>query len=257
MHISRFAATTTLFLLLASLSLSACAPSSGTAARVVRETGPSAAQRMEDVDYLTRLGMLRGHLLAGIELYRRGHREQAQPHVQRPAGQLYAALEPLIFGRNGKGFGRELDALAKLVGEGADDRDVNAAYELVLAAVRRAESRVASAVASDVRVHAMIAARLADEAANAYSVGVLDGRVNNVVEYQDAYGFTRTALDWAQRMQRSTTGPRAHDAARDIADTLEALDDLWPTLNADGEVGTDPLRLDSAARRVERILQRL
>jgi hypothetical protein len=43
------------------------------------------------VAYLTHLGLVRGHLGVGVDLYREGAQDAAQTHMKHPGDELYSA----------------------------------------------------------------------------------------------------------------------------------------------------------------------
>ena len=82
------------------------------------------------------------------------------------------------------------------------------------------------------------------EAAAEYAIGIVDGRLSNAHEYQDAYGFTRVALSWAR-----SDGP--DEVLGRIAERIDALKDMWPSLVPPDELQQKAARLYGAAAEVE------
>ena len=68
--------------------------------------------KTNDVAFLTRLGLIRGHLLVGYELYKQGQVDMAITHMKHPRDELYAGLVPSIEYRGGKRFDDALSNLA-------------------------------------------------------------------------------------------------------------------------------------------------
>ena len=83
-----------LTLCIAAASLSACnaPPSDSAEGRVPVTSTADASLATDDIAYLTHLGLIRGHLRVGVDLYEKGVREHAKRHMKHPADELYAAL---------------------------------------------------------------------------------------------------------------------------------------------------------------------
>src|SRR5690606_14752630 len=72
----------------------------------------------DDAAYLAHLGLVRGHLWVGVQLYNAGHKGMALTHMKHPKDELYADLEPAFEARNEAGFADVLSALAAAVEAG-------------------------------------------------------------------------------------------------------------------------------------------
>lgn len=141
----------------------------------------------DNVDYLFRLGMIRGHLAAFIELHRAGANEMARMHAKHPGNELYDALIPAFAARGKPGFA---DALDNLIQAEASNGDVEAAYTAAVSEIR------ANAPVSNDRTTLLAVARLVATAGEEFDIGV---RANGVIiephEYQDAFGFLSAARE--------------------------------------------------------------
>lgn len=202
-----------------------------------QETPVEAA--LSDQEYLVRLSLMRGHLLVGHELYGLGALDAARSHSKHPTDELYADMEREFAARRTAGFGDALEAHAQ-ASQGNDGIAVETAYGTLTATIARAEAvvDVSPAMAVDVIVE------LLREAAFEYGVGIVDGKLSNAHEYQDAYGFTQIALSWAK-------GATPHEVFDRIAERIEALSDMWPSLVPSDEIDQQAARLYGAAAQVE------
>jgi len=194
---------------------------------------------LSDQEYLVRLGLMRGHLLVGHELYGLNALDAARSHSKHPTDELYAGMEREFAARRTTGFGDELEAHAQ-ASLGEDGVAVEAAYEALTAAITRTEAVVNVSPAMTVD----LILELLREAAFEYGVGIVDGRLSNAHEYQDAYGFTQIALSWAK-----SAAP--HEVFDRIVERLEALSDMWPDLVPPEELDQQAARLYGAAAEVE------
>lgn len=202
--------------------------------------------RTDDSAFLTRLGLIRGHLKVGYTLYSRGQADMARTHMKHPRDELYAGLVPAITHRDGATFDDELTSLATAVESDAAQAEVDAAYEALDAAVRRAED-AAETTLKDELLSIMSLLRTAGEE---YAIGVVDGELVNAHEYQDAWGFTQTAM---KRLEELSSAQRSQ--APEVVERVESLIadvmDLWPELVPGETVEGDASRLYGAAARVE------
>ena len=194
---------------------------------------------LSDQEYLVQLGLMRGHLLVGHALYRLDALDAARSHSKHPTDELYADMEREFAARGTTGFSAALEAHA-LASQGEDATAVDAAYEALTAAITRAEG----AVAASPEVIVGIVVELLREAAAEYAVGIVDGRLSNAHEYQDAYGFTKVALSWAQ-------GAGSDEVFDQIVERIEARSDMWPSLVPPEELQQQAARLHRAAAEVE------
>ncbi len=148
---------------------------------------PSGDPATEDAEFLHRLGQIRGHLVAFMELYRAGEVENAMMHARHPEDELYVALAPAFEARRFVGFAEEL---SRLVNAARDNGDVESAYAATIAAIR------ANQPDADVATKLMGISKIAKTAGDEFSIGVAeDGSIANLHEYQDAYGFLTAARE--------------------------------------------------------------
>jgi hypothetical protein len=205
----------------------------------------------DDVAYLTQLGLMRGHLEVGMELYRQGEQKAAAPHMEHPIEELYDPLEPALEKRGAAEFKKQLEALERLVADGAPLDQVEAAYKAALSSVGAAEKAVPEAKRLALATGFAVMVNLVRTAAAEYDAAVdKKGRVVQPVEYQDALGFVRTAeamLDQTPAAERA----RAADAIARAKAQFEAIAGLWPSLVPPAVVESDPSKLFGAAAYIE------
>lgn len=202
---------------------------------------------VDDAAFLTQLGLIRGHLQVGYELYDRDLPELAETHMKHPREEIYSALEPAFGTRGCAGFGDNLVALTASVVERTAKADVKAAYEGLLAGIRACEE---TAALDDAVVAANVIVNLVRTAGVEYEIGVIDGEIDNLHEYQDAWGFTQVAKDYAASPAFAGDAA-AIAAAAQISDILAGLDDLWPSLDPQAGVDGQAGRLFGASSEIE------
>lgn len=210
------------------------------------EGGSSIDLTKDDAAYLAQLGLIRGHLWVGYKLYKEGHIDMAKTHMKHPEDELYAGLEPVFKARKVDGFAKELQVLADAVNQEKGEAAVYKAYRTLQNQIAKSE-RIAEKTARDVLISISLMIRTA---ADEYAIGVKDGDVVNVHEYQDAYGFTEIAIERLDAINVE----QQQLAQKDIENTrqwLLELRELWPTVNPQGKLEGDASHLYGAAARIE------
>ncbi len=210
------------------------------------EGGANIDLAKDNAAYLAQLGLIRGHLWVGYKLYQEGHIDMAKTHMKHPEDELYAGMEPVFKARQVDGFAKELQTLADAVIGEKGDAAIKKAYQALQNQIAKSE-RIEEKSARDVLISISLMVRTA---ADEYAIGVKNGDVVNVHEYQDAYGFTEIAIE---RLD-SINSEQQQLAAKDIENTrqwLLELRDLWPTVDPQGKLEGDASHLYGAAARIE------
>lgn len=189
------------------------------------------------------LEMMKGHLIAALENSTRGQTPLAQAHATHPLHEEYREL-PDTLAKEHPALDRQLrEALTQLqqgLGRQATGGDVaqqvEAASQLLdqaAGALIPAETRRAPAF------HAGVLSALLDEIAEEYAEAVQDGKVVNLAEYQDAFGFLQRA--------RALREPLAAHLPAEERARLQAL---WTALE-EAMPGVMPPALPASAKAVE------
>ena len=152
------------------------------------EGGSESAYVDDDVAYLAGLDFVLGHLTVGTALYAEGQVDMALTHMKHPKDEIYSDLIPAFAARNQPGFAEELAAIAAAVEAGAPAADVQAALGVLTAALNAARGT------PDARTEMDSVVALVRIAADEYSIGVVDGALANLHEYQDSWGFVQVAM---------------------------------------------------------------
>ena len=209
------------------------------------EGGGAADLASDDVAYLTQLGLMRGHLHVGYELFKAGHLDAAKTHMKHPEHELYADVAPAFEKRGTGGFAEELEALSAAVETGQERAKVDASYTRLLSAIARNEAP-AKAESGSPSNRIQLAAALVRVAADEYKIAVVDGKMENAHEYQDAMGFTTVARGVVSEL------PDDLSAKANAAKLLdELLDGMWPSLIPPKKLETAADQLYGAAARLD------
>jgi hypothetical protein len=200
----------------------------------------------ESVALLTGLGLIEGHLRAGVALYEAGLADQAKSHMKHPQDELYASLLPLLKAAGAEDFSGALTGLSDAVENGADMARVQAAFAEVQKEIAEGREHAGGGEAAE----AAAIVRIVTTAAEEYALGVQDGTVAELHEYHDAWGFVEVARALLTHMA-------GEDDAAEKAfgeNSLAALADLAPALpgvSPEGKTLGDASALYGAAASIE------
>ncbi|MFQ5801997.1 MAG: hypothetical protein ACE5JQ_03755 [Candidatus Methylomirabilales bacterium] len=149
--------------------------------------------------------MMKGHLTASLENLRLGEEAMALVHASHPVAEHFDLVAPPLRARS-PGF--ETRARTVLIGlQEQLDRGLQAVeYERVLAQVfdvldQALDVLIPPDILAEAGFQAAIIAQLCQTASQEYRVGVREGRVATLVEYQDAFGFVQRAQILAERLK--------------------------------------------------------
>ena len=201
----------------------------------------------DDIASLTQLGLIRGHLAVGHALYSNDLPGLAETHMKHPREEIYATVEGAFKPRGCDGFGDNLSALTAAVVGRESKANVDAVYAELTNAIATCEQ---GADTSDPKVAVTVIENLLRTAGIEYEIGVVDGKMNNLHEYQDAWGFTRIADDLA-KSEAFAGDPKATAVAAQLQDLIAGLQPMWPSLNPEGTIASESAQLFGAAAQVQ------
>jgi len=167
----------------------------GEGAKPLSSGGESEGAALVDVAsdkaaFLSALQIVRGHLRAGSELYAAGERDMGAQHLRHPQAEILTTLAPAFAAYGATSFEPAIDELANAGEAGAEPANIamlqsEAVQEIAIAA-KGADASLKDAL--------LAVAKTLTVAGDEYSVAVIDGKIDNLHEYHDAYGFIATAI---------------------------------------------------------------
>jgi hypothetical protein len=183
----------------------------------------------KDVDYMTKLGLMKGHLIVAKELLEQGKPDQAEPHIGHPVEEIYADVEDQLNERKISEFKGTLIKLQDLVKAGAKDpAQVNAEFDTSMQAVDGAIAGLPEAQRKDPKFVLQVINGLLDTANSEYGAAVANGKISAIIEYQDSRGFVMYAetlyKDIAEQVAK--TSPETDKA---IVASMTELKTSWPS----------------------------
>ncbi|WP_310488815.1 helix-hairpin-helix domain-containing protein [Chamaesiphon sp. VAR_69_metabat_338] len=181
-----------------------------------------------DVDYMTKLGLMKGHLMVAKELLDLKQAVQAEPHIGHPVEEIYADVEEQLKERKVPEFKTPLIALHDLVKGGAKDgAKVNADFTVAMKSVDGAISILPATQRNSATFTLQVINGLLDTANSEYKSSIAKGKIAQIVEYQDSRGFVTyvNQLFRAIEPQLKQANPAV---ATTIGTTLADLTKAWP-----------------------------
>jgi hypothetical protein len=203
-----------------------------------------------DLEYLTNLNLIKGHLWVGVELYKANFIENGQHHMKHPESELYGDIIPTFEAKGADGFSVELEKLALSVENEEPLSVINDNYQNLFDAIDK-NAQLVSEESKTVDQTILLVQSLLETAADEYAIGIVDGDVKNKYEYQDALGFTMIAKGILNKMQVDNKADKEK-----ISKTLLLIDSLaflWPDLVPTKKVDGDAQAILDAVTQIKAI----
>lgn len=202
----------------------------------------------DDIAFLTQLGLMRGHLFVGHELYKAGYADQAKTHMKHPKMELYADVEPAFAPRGATGFADELTALAVAVEQEKSNEIVDQSYNNIVKAIAKTGSFVKAETSTPVKQLELVV-KLLEVAGEEYSEGIVDGKAEKPHEYQDAYGFTQICKKILSNIK--TDNDNNKKIIKEAQTIVEQLTPMWPGLVPPSRLDFDASQIYGATAKIE------
>ncbi|HBY92973.1 MAG TPA: hypothetical protein DEP84_03255 [Chloroflexi bacterium] len=179
----------------------------------------------EDVSHAIALSQMRGHLSVSLPLWEAGNYELAAAHASHPLAELFPIVEDELKAVNADAALRSaLDAYLKLAGADGDAAKVKTAHQAVLGAVDAAEQALVGLWVNDARFQGEVIRGLLEGVEEEYAEAVTDGKIGELVEYQDALGFLTAARQHYEAIEAEVKAehPKEHEEIEEQFIKLEA-----------------------------------
>lgn len=180
----------------------------------------------KDVDYMSKLGLMKGHLLVAKELLDQQQPNLAEPHIGHPVEEIYVDVEDQLQERNVKEFKTTLISLQDLVKSQPKAAKVNTDFKTSMQAVDGAIAALPENQRSSPEFTLQVINELLDAANSEYGAAIANGKIAAAIEYQDSRGFVTYANQLFQGIssQMAATNPQAHKA---IETNMSELTKAW------------------------------
>lgn len=211
----------------------------------------------KDVDYMTKLGLMKGHLLVAQELLDQGKADQAEPHIGHPVEEIYADVEEQLNERQVKEFKSTLIRLQDLVKAGAKDQaKVKTEFDASMQAVDTAMAALPEAQRQDPQFVMQVINGLLDTANSEYTASVAGGKIAAVIEYQDSRGFVNYA-DTLYKNIASKVAQKSAATDQAITATMTELKKAWPAAIAPASPTLSPDKVSQLIKTIEKDSQKV
>ncbi|MEH1786692.1 helix-hairpin-helix domain-containing protein [Nostoc sp.] len=181
----------------------------------------------KDVDYMSKLGLMKGHLLVAQELLDQNQPKQAEPHIGHPVEEIYVDIEDQLNERKVKEFKTTLVSLQDLVKSSPKDSKVKTNFTSSVQAVDGAIAALPADQRSKPGFALQVINELLDSANSEYRAAIADGKITAPIEYQDSRGFVFYANELYKGIssQVAQVAPEAHKA---IDTSFAEIIKVWP-----------------------------
>ncbi|HYW21337.1 MAG TPA: helix-hairpin-helix domain-containing protein [Nodularia sp. (in: cyanobacteria)] len=183
----------------------------------------------KDVDYMTKLSLMKGHLLVAKELLAKDQPKQAEPHIGHPVEEIYVDVEEQLNERKVKEFKTTLVSLQNFVKSNPKDAKVNSDLKSSMQAIDGAIATLPAEQRSQPGFVLQVINELLDAANAEYGAAIANGKITAPIEYQDSRGFVVYANELYQGISSQVASANAEaDAA--IKASLIELTKAWPSV---------------------------
>jgi hypothetical protein len=201
----------------------------------------------EQPGYIAELGVFDAEMQCALALYQISRVSDAKIHLSHADVIIYRRLLNRVLARRAVGFPGELTAFTKAIDSGESYKSLKTKYEKLHLAI------VASRGKGDLigTVPMLTAANLLmQKSAEYFNSGVANGQIVDAGQFQDAWGYMKAAKSILADIPKKERSKSSADFVL-LDQSLAALGELWPNLNA-AETSLDgPLVLSEAAAKLE------
>jgi hypothetical protein len=181
----------------------------------------------KDVDYMTKLGLMKGHLLVAKELLDLQKPAQAEPHIGHPVEEIYVDVEDQLNERNVPEFKTSLISLQDLVKAKSAKIDTN--FTEAVKSVDNAIAFLPENQRSSPEFVLQVINGLLDTANSEYTAAIANGKISAAIEYQDSRGFVIYAEELYKGISSQVSAANA-DTDKLIASNMSELSKNWPSV---------------------------
>jgi len=181
----------------------------------------------KDIDYMTKLGLMKGHMLVANELLTLNQPKQAEPHLGHPVEEIYVDLEEQFQDRKVPAFKDVMMQVQNLVKSKPNDSQIQPKFEAAMQAI---DTAIAS-LPEDQRLSPNFAMQvingLLETATSEYTAAIANGKISAAIEYQDSRGFVTYAHQTYQQISPKIKQTNA-GATTQLDAAFADLKKAWP-----------------------------
>jgi hypothetical protein len=192
------------------------------------ETKEASGTTDPDVDYMTSLGLMKGHLLVAKELIDQKQLDQAEPHIGHPVEELYGDIEAELPTRKVPDFKSTLNQLHDSVKAKADVAKIQPQYDAATKAIETAMKGIPADKLGSPQFVVGAIEGLLETADEEYQAAINNGKIVEAIEYQDSRGFVLYAENLFKDVESQLKQKNA-EATSEIATNMTELKQAWPS----------------------------
>lgn len=181
----------------------------------------------KDIDYMVKLGLMKGHLLVAKELLDLKKPEAAEPHIGHPVEEIYADVADQLQERKVPEFKKQLISLQDLVKSKPNDPQLMTQFDAAMKAVDQAIAALPETERQSPNFALKVVNGLLDTANSEYGAAIANGKITAPIEYQDSRGFVTYADTLNKSIAQQLTKQNA-EAEKAIDSTMTQLKTAWP-----------------------------
>ncbi|NWF60896.1 MAG: helix-hairpin-helix domain-containing protein [Fischerella sp.] len=210
----------------------------------------------KDVDYMTKLGLMKGHLIVAQELLDQNQPKQAEPHIGHPVEEIYVDVEDQLNDRKVKEFKTTLVSLQDLVKSKPKDAKVKTDFTTSMQAVDGAIAALPENQRTQPAFMLQVINGLLDAANSEYGAAVTDGKISAAIEYQDSRGFVQYSNDLYKGIS-SQVAKENPEADKTIQASMAQLTKNWPTVIPPAKPVNSPEEVTKLVKTIESESQKI
>ena len=182
----------------------------------------------KDIDFMTKLGLMKGHMIVANELLELQKPEQAEPHIGHPVEEIYADIQEQLPERKIAEFSDVLTNVQNLVKSKPNDPQLKPEFTKAMGAIEGAIATLPESQRQSPSFVLTVINGILDVAGSEYTASITNGKISEIIEYQDSRGFVIYATRLFKQIEPSLTKDNA-DASKEIQSSLETLFKAWPS----------------------------
>lgn len=178
------------------------------------------------IDFVSNIEQIRAHLDAAMMNKQAGNNSLAQAHTLHPIAEIYSSIEPQIANANmtlNQTLASNLNELLQMVNSSTTDEFNTQAQKINGLVNQTVEQVVPVETANNSTFGLAVVADLLSIASAEYGEAIENGKIKEIVEYQDGQAFVSRAQDLM--VQTSSTG-LVQEKTPEIQETNKLFSDL-------------------------------
>ena len=185
----------------------------------------SSSLNNSNVDFATNIEFIKGHLSAAISNKQAGNNELTQTHTFHPITEIYTLIRNQLSSADpelNKTLINSLNNLTSIVFKSTPTEFVNSADSVKNLLDKAIIIVIPENEVTDIKFNMSTLINLLKTAESEYEIGIVNGTIANIAEYQDAQGFVSSASDILNKTLNSLN-QTSNEKFTKIKDSLHEL----------------------------------